>query len=120
MLSEIITNLLKILQPIATLSKDRRELKDSALRAISVALDETYFYYRDLDNGTPRDLERERTISGHWSAASIPIRHFDTDLALICEHKSKYWVNPEYYSDEQIKSLGIELQDVRNSYRELL
>jgi hypothetical protein len=55
MLNEILTGLTKILGPIATLSKDRRELKDSALRAISNALDETYLYYRDLDKGRERN-----------------------------------------------------------------
>ena len=34
MIKEILDGLSKILGPIATLSKDRRELKDSALRAI--------------------------------------------------------------------------------------
>jgi hypothetical protein len=48
MLSQVIEGVVKLLGPIATLSKDRRELKDSALRAISTALDETYIYYRDL------------------------------------------------------------------------
>lgn len=55
MIKEILDGLTKILGPIATLSKDRRELKDSALRAISNALDETFLYYRDLDKGSPRN-----------------------------------------------------------------
>lgn len=57
MLNEILAGLTKILGPIATLSKDRRELKDSALRAISNALDETYLYYRDLEKGSERNPE---------------------------------------------------------------
>lgn len=47
MLNEIPAGLTKILGPIATLPKDRRESKVSALRAISNALDQTYLYYRD-------------------------------------------------------------------------
>lgn len=59
MIKEILDGLSKILGPIATLSKDRRELKDNAFRAISNALDETFLYYRDINNGGQRNLERE-------------------------------------------------------------
>jgi len=120
MIKEILDLLTKVLGPIATLSKDKRELKDSALRATSCALDETYLYYRDLGKGSTRNLEREAMLSKYWSAAAIPLRHFDDNLSQICEHKSEYWVNPEHYNDEDIQELGIGLNDVRQAYRRML
>lgn len=117
MIKEILDGLSKILGPIATLSKDRRELKDSALRAISTALNETYLYYRDINRGSPKNPEREAQLSKYWSAAAIPMRHFDANLASICEHKSDYWINPESYDNNQIEELGIALGDVRQAYR---
>src|SRR5690349_6671919 len=102
MINEILDGLAKILGPIATLSKDRRELKDSALRAISNALDETYLYYRDLGKGSQRNLEREALLAKYWSAAAIPMRHFDEQLSNICDLKSEYWVNPNNYNDNDI------------------
>jgi hypothetical protein len=120
MIKEILDGLTKILGPIATLSKDRRELKDSALRAISNALDETFLYYRDLDKGSPKNLEREALLAKYWSAAAIPMRHFDQDLSNICDHKSEYWVNPDNYDTEDIQKLGIGLDDVRQAYRKML
>jgi len=120
MINEVLDGLSKILGPIATLSKDRRELKDSALRAISNALDETYLYYRDLDKGSNRNLERESLLAKYWSAAAIPMRHFDENLASKCDYKSEYWVNPEKYSQTDIKLLGIGLDDVRQAYRNML
>lgn len=48
MLEYVIDKLIALLGPIATLSKEKRELKDSALRGISIALQETKLYYRDL------------------------------------------------------------------------
>ncbi|AXP79713.1 hypothetical protein CJ739_616 [Mariniflexile rhizosphaerae] len=119
MIKEILDGLTKILGPIATLSKDRRELKDSALRAISNALDET-LYYRDLDKGSPKNLEREALLAKYWSAAAIPMRHFDENLSNICDHTSEYWVNPDNYEQEDIKELGIGLNDVRQAYRKML
>lgn len=120
MIKEILDGLSKILGPIATLSKDRRELKDSAQRAISNALDETYLYYRDLDKGGQRNLEREAVLVKYWSAAAIPLRHFDETLANTCDHKAEYWVNPTHYHDDDIKKLGIGLDDVRQAYRKML
>jgi len=120
MFKEILDGLTKILGPIATISKDRRELKDSALRAISTALDETYLYYRDLRKGTPKSLDRESMIAKYWSAAAIPIRLFDEDLALRCDQKAEYWLDSENYTENEIKEIDISLDGVRQAYRALL
>ena len=120
MINEILDGLSKILGPIATLSKDRRELKDTALRAISNALDETFLYYRDIDNGSSRNLERESLLAKYWSAAAIPMRHFNEELSNICDHKSEYWISPTNYQDSDIRKLGIGLNDVRQAYRKML
>lgn len=120
MIKELLDGLSKILGPIATLSKDRRELKDSALRAISIALDETYLYYRDLSNGSAKNLDREAQLSKYWSAAAIPMRHFDERLSNLCDHKSEYWVNMENFNQNNINDLGIGLNDVRQAYRKML
>lgn len=120
MIKEILEGLSKILGPIATLSKDRRELKDGALRSISNALDETFLYYRDLGNGSERSLDREALLAKYWSAAAIHMRHFDERLASICDHKSEYWINPNNYNSDNIKELGIGLDNVRQAYRKML
>lgn len=105
--------------PIAALSRDQRDLKDSALRSISNALDETYLYYRDIDSGKPRNLDREGQLVKYWSAAAIPIRHFDENLAQICDEKAEFWLAPQSYSPEDISELGISLNNVRGAYRKL-
>ena len=92
MITQILDGLSKILGPIAPLSKDRQELEDSALKAISTALNETYLFYRDMEHGSQRNLEREAQLVKYWSAAAIPMRHFDEDLSNVCDQKSEYWV----------------------------
>lgn len=119
MLLEIVDKLISLMGPIATLSKEKRELKDSALRAISIALQETKLYYRDLENGSERDMDVEAQLVRYWGAAAIPLRHIDEELAMICEHKSEYWLTPKNYSNKQINELGIKLQDVSYAYRNL-
>lgn len=121
MLSEVLDGLVKLLGPIATLSKDRRELKDTALRSISTALDETYLYYRDLEsNITNRNDDREEVLSKYWSAAAVSLRHFDSELAVLCDYKSEFWVNPNNFDESRIQELGIKLGDVREAYRKML
>lgn len=114
---EMLTNLAG---PIMKLSKDRRDLRDNALRAISHALNETYIYYSSLENGKRRNKETEAQLSKYWAAAAIPIRHLDKNLATTCEYKSEYWLYPTRWDDARIKKFGIALDEVRERYRELL
>jgi hypothetical protein len=119
MILDIVDRLISLIEPIANLAKDKRELKDNALRAILMALQETKIYYKKLENGSCRDLEIEAQLVRYWGAAAIPLRHIDEELAILCERKSEYWLNPEYYSDQQIKDLGIKLIDITQAYRHI-
>ena len=120
MLEFIVSQFIALIEPIQNLSKDKRDLKDNALRAISHALNETYLYYRDIEKGKPINLDIQKQLSNYWAAAAIPLRHIDENLALICEMKSEYWVNPENWSNEQIHEHGIALDDLRKKYRVML
>lgn len=117
---KIIEKLLEFPEVIRVIQQERRELGDNALRSVSYALDETYFYYRDIEAGKPRDEERELQLSKYWSAAAIPMRHIDKDLALTCDCKAEYWVNPNHWDSDKIDETGIALEKVRNQYRRLL
>lgn len=120
MLELIVSQFTALIEPMQNFSKDKRDLKDNALRAISHALNETYLYYRDIESGRPINLDSQKQLSIYWSAAAIPLRHINEDLALICEFKSEYWVNPENWSDEEIHEHGIALNDLRKKYRALV
>jgi hypothetical protein len=119
-LQELVNALFGLVPSLIALPKERRELKDTALRAILVALDETYLYYRDIQRRKERDLEREAQLVKYWSAAAIPMRHVDRDLSVRCDLKAEYWLNPEEYDEDTIAALGIGLESVRNAYRTLL
>ena len=120
MLNEILDGLSKILGPIATSSKERSQMKDEALRAISHALDETYLYYRDLEHGHLQNRDKEAMLVKYWSAAAIGLRHFDQRLSRRCVDKAEYWVNPENYSSDDIQQLEIGLDSVRQAYKKML
>ena len=120
MLEIIAGKLIALLGPLRAMSRDNREMRDNALRAVSHALNETYIYYHGLERGKERNSEIEEQLSRYWAAAAIPIRHIDRELAMICEHKSEYWINPEHWTPEDVKRAGIELGKVREDYRQKL
>lgn len=59
-------------------------------------------------------------MSNYWTAAAIPIRHLNQDLAMTCEYKANYWLNPDNWTEDQIHEYGIALDGVRKKYRDLL
>lgn len=120
MLEFIVKQLTALIGPIQNLSKDKREIKDNALRSVSHALNETYLYYNGLSKGKPRNEDTEKQLSNYWAAAAIPLRHIDENLAMTCEFKAEYWVNPENWDEEQIIEHGIALDRLRKSYRKML
>ncbi len=119
-LGDIISGLFGVVPSLLALPKERRELRDNALRGILVALDETYLYYRDIERGKERNQDREALLVRYWSAAAIPMRHIDRDLARRCDQKAEYWLDPDRYDTDAVIELGIGLESVRNAYRTLL
>jgi len=119
MLEYVVDKLIGLLGPIATLSKDKRDLKDNALRAISTALTETKLYYRDRQSGKPRNLEVEAQLAKYWAAAAIPLRHIDEELAMTCEYKADFWTGPDNWTTEEVERMGIKLEDVSKAYRNI-
>jgi hypothetical protein len=120
MLELVVDKLIALLGPIATLSKEKRELKDNALRSISTALRETQLYYRSHGREHQRNMDTEAQLVRYWSAAAIPLRHIDEELAAICDHKADYWLNPEQWSDEDVVKFGIKLENVARTYQKLV
>jgi hypothetical protein len=120
MMQWVIERLGALLERIQALAKDRRDLRDNALRTISHALNETYLYYEGLENGKKRSRDIEAQISRYWSAAAIPMRHLDRELSQVCEYKSQFWVSPDHWQRRDISAVNIGLESVRARYRKLL
>ncbi|EHH1111135.1 hypothetical protein J7H87_004359 [Vibrio parahaemolyticus] len=98
----------------------KRELKDNALNVICDALNGTKVYYANMERGLPRDIDKENELSRLWARAAVPLRHFDEELAMICENKASYWLNPDNWRDEDIHTHGIALSSVTYEYQKML
>jgi len=113
----VLERLISIIPLIGNASKEKRELADEALRSVSHALTETSLYVRKYLEKGSRDTNIEEQLVRYWSAAAIPLRHFDRELAEICEYKSEYWINPEEWDPAKTKGISIDLDTVRKKYR---
>ena len=94
--------------------------KDLALTAIISATNETKIYIQKVQKTGKTDRSTEETLSRMWAAASIPLRHFDRDLAQRCLEKSDYWLNPDNYSAPEIAQLRIGIEQVYKDAKKLL
>jgi hypothetical protein len=97
----LIKSLGLLFDKITSLRKENKVEFDNALRRISHALNETYLYYSNIESTGP-NKNTEAQLARLWAAAAIPIRHFDKNLAMACEHKSEYWANPASFSNSDI------------------
>jgi hypothetical protein len=86
---------------------------------VQIALNETEIYYTRLDRGLPKCEDTEMQLSRYWSAASIPIRQIDVEFADVCEHKSRYWLNPDSWDQRKIARYKIQLTSVASKVRQL-
>jgi hypothetical protein len=98
----------------------QRDLADRALVAIYTASNETRSYLASLQKGKTRNFEKEGDLSRLWAIASIPLRHFDEDLARRCELKGEYWRNPDEWTVTDISNARIGLDKVFRESKTLL
>ena len=120
MIKWVLERFLQLIPLISELRKEQRQVGDAAARAISHALYETKLYYAGLERGNERNRDLEAMLSKHWAAASVPIRNIDQELAQVCASKAEYWINPEDWSEEQIKETGISLDKLHQHYKQQL
>lgn len=120
MIEWVVERLINLIPQVSAVRKDQRELADAALRAVSTALNETLIYQQNFQRSGQRNVEIEQQLVRYWSAAAIPLRHIDPELSDICEYKSEYWLNPETWNPENAQGSKIDLETVRNKYRNKL
>jgi hypothetical protein len=105
---------------IINLLKEKKKLKDGALRTAANALNDTYLYCRYLKVFSKRDFRKETRLAKYWSTTAIQMRHIDKKFATICDKMSEYWVNPDNHTKKDVSDFGIGLKSVRQAYRKIL
>jgi hypothetical protein len=111
---------LSVLGLIRDRRRQRNEKTDQALLALYAALAETRYYISELDDGEPRNREKELAIAQLWNAASVPLREIDIGLAERCFIKGSYWIEPDAWSSKNIKAKGIAIESMFDATRQLL
>jgi|GEM_PF-6392788 len=71
------------------------------------------------DQGRNRDAANEKRLADLWFAASVPLRHFNDNLANLCEYKRDYWSNPADWSGDDRINTAIKLDAMRERFEEI-
>lgn len=116
----LIERLISLIPLLAKYSKEKRDIADNALIAVSTALAETSLYLAHIRQGGKAERAREEQLARYWAAAAVPVRHLDEEFADICQYKSDVWVSPDSWDPEKIGQYRIDLDSVRKRYTELL
>jgi hypothetical protein len=91
-----------------------------ALRIVIEAAEKTETYCRLRAEGAARVRRTENELAELWSRASVLVRKIDSKLAFRLGDKSRFWRDPDTWSDEQIQQAGISLQSVKKNAERLL
>lgn len=119
MIGEVISSILSLFNEGSKLRREQGELRETALDSIYMACTETKLYATEWDRTGKRNRKREVQLARLWKKASIPVRHFDPELANKCYYKGEYWLDPERWEDGEVRRLGIDLDRVILEARDL-
>lgn len=101
--------------------RERRQQRDDvAVRDVLTAVNTTKRYLARRERGEPIDREAEAELVTLWTAASVRIRRTDRSLTQRLQLKAEYWANLENWSDEEIVSNGIPIEEIAREGRRLL
>ena len=91
----------------------RKEAHDKMRIAALKAFHTTEAYYERRAAGENNSRDDELEIAQQWAEASILVEPFDANLSERLGKKSQFWRDGAIWSDEEIKSAGIGLDQVR-------
>ncbi|NOY30856.1 MAG: hypothetical protein GXP28_12015 [Planctomycetes bacterium] len=97
-----------------------RERDDDALRALLTALNTTKRYIARLEGLEGGDTDTEAELVRLWQEAAVRIRRTDNELGQRLQMKADYWTNPSHWSDEDIRTNGIQIDQVSSDAQKIL
>lgn len=93
----------------------RLQYRDEALLALYTALAETQAHLQKQRRRGEPDAPNER-LAELWFRASLPLRHFNIELANLCDHKRDYWSNPSHWAGDDRIDSNIRLEAMRQRF----
>lgn len=98
----------------------QQERDDAAVRSVLTAVNTTKTYLARRGRGEPIDRDAEAELVKLWTTASVHIRRTDSDLSMKLQDKAEYWTNPENWTQEEVASNGIQIDEIAQRGKQLL
>lgn len=90
------------------------EKEGLALFSLIESLNNTVRYIANVNSSTAVESEEKNMeLSNQWSKTSILVRPFKPSLSSKCFFKGLYWADQGRFSDEEIDSLGISIEEMQ-------
>lgn len=114
---DIIKELYKELKERAAKKTKKKDELYDAIEAVNKAANRTTIYITKSLNGT---YKSDQELSDLWMDAAKAVRELDDDLYLRLLAKAEYWSNPQDWSDEDVQSARITLEEIKKGSKELI
>lgn len=113
---EIMTGLIsQVLLLIPQEKRARTEAHEQMRIAVMDAFHKTEAYYSRRERGERNSQDNEFNIAQRWETASFLVEKYDKELAKRLGMKAQFWRDENIWSDDNIRSAGIGLNQVKNT-----
>ena len=109
-----------ILKDVRTRRRAEPESSQRALNALYAAATETAEYLDYLKDCDKQKRRRERQLSKLWRNAARTLEPFNEELASRLFLKADSWLNPDKWSDKDVKNARIKLSDIQREIRKMI
>lgn len=101
---------------VANLGRAGRQRKlesRASLERVLLAVRKTAVYRRSLDEGAPKNYDRESEIAMQWTALALELDRLGLDkLAKKCRVMGWYWENPDRFDSDFLAQAGVRFDQV--------
>lgn len=95
----------------------RAERDDAAIRSLLLAVNETKRYIARYRRGPAPPRDQEGELVRLWTEAAVAVRHVDPVLAGRLQMKAEYWADPTSWTDRDIRTAGIRIEEIAAAAR---
>ncbi|HID3528839.1 TPA: hypothetical protein ACXE51_002119 [Serratia marcescens] len=98
---------------------DDREKVLVKINAMSDLLVDNKSYLNKFSTSGQRIAGEEQRLAREWKRVGMLFQKDSAELAIFCEAKSSYWINPDLYSKRKVQELGISIRSLEEQHRRI-
>ena len=119
--SALTTHLLKWVTNLRRAGENRKNESRDSLKRVILTVRKTSVYCRALDEGQPKNYDKEAEISAQWTGLAMELDRLKLEkLAKKCRVKGWYWEDQGRFDSEFLKHAQVSFKQVEDLATQLL